>query len=416
MSNQLNSFAVTDASTTALKAAWQQAAQDRALFWPQLQGVNHMTRTELRRVDPTSTPSFGQIASYLLTDSGNWMEQIILEIQLSPITQTGGTVVSYRNDISGIIDSIRYYQAGTFLYQQNYDYLPWHNQVQLTFEQFTAKQIAEQILPLATRQANAAAGSQNFFIELPSPFDYYAIPLSLLTSPVRVEIQFKPMLNVIQFDGSNPQASIQSAWLRCRYVNSSPQLMADLASASKENGIMFPMMDLATTQGDFASLTSNIRFLLSEFKSICAYMGWWARDEAQIVNTTGNVTYEWTNSVAFTNWNLLDRGINVINNPDQLSPSYTRLIEIPWVFHCFFNVANIATAFPMVYSFCLEPERDLHLSQIFNSGQYDFSRTQSAFLSVFGTAATTGQTRITAYSIYYNVLILRNGSLTKYTL
>jgi hypothetical protein len=396
-----------------MKKRWEDPSQDRAMFWPQLTGLNRNTRTTLRRVDPTSTAAFGQVASFLLTDAGNFMEQITLEMQLSPITQTGGTVVSYRNDISGIIDTIRFYQAGSLLQQTIYDYLPFHNLCLLTYEQYVAKTAAEGILPLSTRQSAAAAGSQYFYVEIPSPFDYYSIPLSLLTSPVRCEIQFKPMLNCIQFDGSNPQASIQQAILRCRYVQASPQMMAEMAAVSTTTGLLFPFMDLVSTQADFASLTSNIRMLVSEFKSLSAYIGWWPRDEAQIVNTTGNVNYEWTNTISFTSWNLQDNSINTISNPDFVSPNYSRLVEIPWIFHCYFNVTNIATSFPILYSYTLEPERDLHLSQIFNSGYYDFSLTQSAYLAIVGTAATTGQTRITAYSIFYNAYVLRNGALLK---
>src|SRR5690606_24145869 len=99
-------------------------------------------------------------------------------------------------------------------------------------------------LPLATRQARAAAGSQIFYIQIGTLLDFLSTPLGLLTSSVRVEITFKPLANCIQWSaGTLPAASILSANLRMKYINCNPSIMSTILEASKKSSVLFPFYD-----------------------------------------------------------------------------------------------------------------------------------------------------------------------------
>lgn len=415
MTDQVSTFAVTDASTSSLKKMWQQMATDKQVFWPRLKGTNHNTIQFLRRITPQTAPQFGNTTIYQMDDAGDFVEDLTLELQLSALTLApGGTFAAYRNDISGIIQSIRFYQAGTLLQELRFDNQVFQDAYFTNFEEKQALLESAGILPFATRSARSVA-VQNFYIPLRTFLDYFSAPLSLLTSAIRIEITFKQFQNTVQFDVAPPTGSILAANLRVRYTNANPQMMSEMLEISKGSGMLFPFTDVAFTQNDFAPGTANIRFLLSEFRSLTLYLGAWLRESQQLDDQTGNPAFEWTNTVGFTNWNMQDRGVNIISNPDDLNPDYTKLHEIPEKFHCYFDPAQRFINFPMIFSWDIEPTVDLHLSETESYGYYDFSKTNSAYLNV-NFPASANALRLTAYGFFLNVLILRNGSLTKYTL
>lgn len=420
MSDQLNaSFAVSDASTASLKKLWSQMAEDKRVFWPRLKGTNPNTVQFLRQVRPQTQADFSQTVTYQLDDAGDFVEDMVLELTLSQIVSVGATFVAYRNDIgAGIIQTIRLFQAGTLLQELRYSEQVFQDLYMVTFEQNQALTESNGILPFATRAARAAAGAQNFFVPLRTLLDYFACPLSILTSAIRVEITFQPLLNLVQYDGATPTANILAANLRVRYSNANPQMMNEMLAVTKGPGMLFPFMDLAFTQNDYAAGTQNIRLLLSEFRSITAYVGGWLRETRQLDDTTGNPLFEFTNSVGFQDWNIQDRGVNIMNNPDNLTPDFVKLHEIPWKFHCYFAPAARFTDFPMLFSWAIEgPEVDLHLNEPENTGYYDFSRSNSAYWNLnIPAPGTANATRLTAYAWFYNVLVVKNGSCLKFTL
>jgi len=421
-SNQLQSFAVTDASTQSLKKLWSSKSVDQEIFFPSLRGTNPHTLPFFRRVSPMTQAAFGQTAQFNLDNAGDWVCQMVLELQLSQIVPTvGGAAVSYKNDITAaMIDNIQLFQGGTLLQRIANDELLFRNRCFQTYEDYQAKTEQEGILPLATRQARAAAGSQMFYVEIGTLLDFLSTPLGLLTSSVRVEITFKPLANAIQWSaGTLPAASILSANLRMKYINCNPDIMQTILEASKKQSVLFPFYDTNVTLTQFAANTTIIRFLLSEFKSISSYMGFMLRESQQVQDTTGNPAFEVSNSVGFVDWNMQDRGINVISNPDNLTPDFSKLIEQVSIFECYVDPSqrNSVDWFYIPHSFALHPQaaQDNHVTEILNTGYYDYSRTQSAYL-VINTPSSAVPLQLNAYSWFLNVLILRNGNLTKYTL
>lgn len=422
MSNQLQTFAVTDASTQALKTMWYSKNIDEEVFFPALRGTSPYTLPFYRRVNPMTAPAFGQTAQFNLDNAGDWVTQMVLELQLSQIVPTvGGAAVSYKNDITAAcIDNVQLFQGGTLLQRIANDELLFRNRSFLTFEDNQAKTEAENILPLATRQARAAAGSQMFYIEIGTLLDFLSTPLGLLTSSVRVEITFKPLANAIQWSaGTLPAASILSANLRMKYINCNPSIMSTILEASKKASVLFPFYDTVSTLTQLAANSTNIRFLLSEFKSITAYMGFMLRESAQVQDTTGNPAMEISNSIGFQDWNMQDRGINVVSNPDNLTPDFSKLIDQVDTFECYTDPAQRGGVdyFFIPYSFAIHPQsaQDLHVEEVIGTGYYDFSRTQSAYL-VITNPTSVNPLQLNAYGWFMNVLILRNGNLTKYTL
>lgn len=415
-SNQLTQYAVTDASVEGLKALFSRDNMDYEVFAPRLRGTSPATLPFYRRVDPQTQPNFGQTCVYQLDDAGDFAEEVTLELQMSQITQTGGTFVAYKNDISTIIDTIRCYQAGTLLQEiTRFDQIAFSDAVFQEYEDYVNITEANGVLPFATRSARAAAGAQNFYVNLRTFLDYFSCPLSLLTSPIRVEVSFKPMLNTIQYDGTAPVATIMNSVLRVRYINVEDKFMAAMLQASKKVPVLFPFMDISYTQNDYASNTTQIRFLLNEFKSIVGYMGWFLREVRQVNDTTGNPNWEITNSVPITDWNLLDKGVNIISNPDNRTNDQIRLCEIPHIFNTYSDPGLRFTQFYEVHSFSIEPLQPLLLNSTETLGYYDFSKTQSAYLQINLPADNT-PIRLTAFAWYYNVLIFKNGSITKFTL
>lgn len=420
-SNQLQTFAVTDASTQALKKMWWTPGVDEEIFWPQLRGTSPHTLPFFRRVSPTNPPAFGNTTQYNLDNAGDFVCQMVLELQLSQIIPSiVGSAVSYKNDITAAtIDNIQLFQGGTLLQRIASDELLFRNRCFQSFEDYQAKTEQEGILPLATRQARAAAGPQLFLIEIGTLLDFLSTPLGLLTSAVRVEITFKNMLNAIQFSAGTATATILSANLRMKYINCDPNITSAILEASKQKSVLFPFYDTVVTTQQFAAGTTTIRFLLSEFKSICAYMGFVLREQQQVQDQTGNPAFEISNSVGFADWNMQDRGINVVSNPDNLIPDFSKLIEQVSIFECYADPAQRGSVdwFYIPHSFGLHPQsaQDNHVTEVLNTGYYDFSRTQSAFL-VVNNPTSINSLILNGYCWFYNVLILRNGNLTKYTL
>lgn len=423
MSNQLQTFAISDASTANLKMLWSTPEVDAAIFYPRLIGTTaDYTQVFFRKLTPVSTPAFGQTCQYNIDAAGDWVCQMILELQLSAIVPSiAGSAVSYKNDITTIIDTVRLYQGGTLLQQMNYDQFLFQNRCFQTFEEYQNKSEAEGVLPLATRQARAAAGIQNFYIEIPSLLDTLATPLSILSSSVRVEISFKPMLNVIQFSAGTATASILQANLRPKFINCNPAVIQALLNASKTSSVLFPFMDFSNTRQDVAAGTTNIRFLLSEFKSLCAVMGFTLRESRQVDDTTGNPAFEISNSVGFTDWNMIDRSVNIVSNPDNLTPDYSKLVEQTYIFETYNDVAQRASIdwFFIPHSFAMHPwpaTMELDVNEMVATGYYDFSRTESAYLILNNPTVNNQALRVNAYCYFMNVLVLRNGALSKYTL
>lgn len=415
-SNQLTQYAVTDASVEGLKTLFSRDNMDFEVFAPRLRGTSPSTLPFYRRVDPQTNPAFGQTLIFQLDDSGDFAEEVTLELQISQVTQTGGTFVALKNNFSTCIDTLRCYQAGTLLQEvTRFDLQCFEEAVFQSYEDFVNTTEANGVLPFATRSARAAAGTQNFYINLNTFLNFFSCPLSLLTSPIRVELTFKPMLNLIQYDGTNPQVSILNAVLRVRYINVEDKFMAKMLQSSKQVPILFPFVDKSFSQNDYASNTTQIRFLLNEFKSLVGYMGWFIREVRQVNDTTGNPNWEITNSVPITDWNLIDKGVNIISNPDNRTNDQIRLCEIPWIFNTYSDPALRFTQFYEVHSFSIEPLQPLLLMSTETLGYYDFSKTQSAYLQI-NLPADANPIRLTAFAWYYNVLIFKNGSITKFTL
>ncbi len=420
-SNQLQSFAVTDASTQALKKLWHTKGVDEEIFFPQLRGTSPHTLPFFRRVTPMTGAAFGSTAQFNLDNAGDWVSQMVLELEVSQIVPTVvGAAVSYKNDATTYIDNIQLYQGGTLLQRIAYDELLFRNRCFQYFEDYQAKTEAENILPLATRQARAAAGPQLFYIQIGTCLDFLSTPLGLLTSSVRVEISFKPLANVIQWSaGTLPAASILSANLRMKYINCSPSIMSTILEASKKGSVLFPFYDTSQTLNQYAANTTNFRFLLSEYKSIVSYMGFMIREQQQVNDTTGNPAFEISNSSAFVDWNLIDKGVNILSNPDNLTPDFSKLIIQPDIFECYVDPSQRGSVdwYFIPYSFGLHPQsaQDNHITEVLNTGFYDFSRTSSAYLIVNG-ISTPNAVQVNAYAWFFNVLVLRNGNITKYTL
>jgi hypothetical protein len=418
-SNQLQTFSVTDQSVTALMQLFSSPPLeiDKAIFFPYLRGVSPKTLPFFRRINPQTNPQFGATIIYQLDNAGDFMENLTLELELSQITQTGAGAVAYKNDVTNIIQYIRFYQGGTLLQEHRQFELCFRNACFQTYETYAGKSISEGRLPFATRAANAAAGTQRFEIQIPSLFDTMAVPLSILTSAVRCEITFVPVLNFIQYTGTNPIATIMSANLRARYINVDPDILSALLQQSKQSSVLFPFYDSVQSQIDVAPMTNSIRFLLSEYKSITAYMGFCLRESQQVDDTTGNPAWEISNTVGFENWNMEDKGVFVVNNPNNLSPVYSKMIEQIQIFKSYVDPAIYKTPdfYYIPHSFSLDPSRDLHSHQIMQDGCYDFSRTQSAYLDI-NDPQSVNKLRLTAFAWFYNVVILRNGCLTKFVL
>jgi hypothetical protein len=421
-SNQLATFAVTDQSVSALKTLWTSPNLDidKAIFFPYLRGTSPKVLPFFRRITPQTQPNFGATVIYQLDNAGDFLEELVLELQLSAIVQTppvvGVGLTAYKNDATNAIQYIRLYQGGTLLQEHRQFELCFRNNCFQKYEKYVEKTIAENRLPFATRSANSGA-PQTFYIEIPSLLDTLSVPLSILTSAIRIEITFVPVLNYIQYNGTNPQATILSANLRGRYVNADPDIMSALLEQGKKSSVLFPFYDSTQTQIDVAPNTNQIRFLLSEFKSLTSHMGWCLRESQQVDDTTGNPAFEISNTVGFTDWNLEDKGVFVVSNPDNLTPQFSKLIEQVQIFESYLDPATYNTVdfFSIPHAFSLEPQRDLHVDQILGTGYYDFSRTQSAYLDV-NNPQSVNALRLTAFGWFQNVVIYRGGNLTKYVL
>lgn len=414
MSDQLNTFATSSYAAGDLMKRWQQMATDKKFLWPRLEGMNQNTRGYIRQIQPRTIPGFGQTVVYSLQKAGDFCKDLELELQLSAITQVGGTFVAYKNDIGGLFFNIRLYQGGALIQQRDFNENVFNDLFTRTFEETQALSESNGILPFATRAARAAAGPQTFFIPIRTLLDYFSCPLSLLSDEIQIQISFQPLLSMIQFDGTNPTASVLSANIRGEFFDVNPALMNEMLSASKIGSLPFPIVDLATVQEVIPAGTITHRMQLSQFRGMVSWFGGWVREQQQAFDMSGNPLFEYTNSVAYQDFNVQDRGINVISNPDNIVPGYTQLHTIPLDFHNYFNPAFRFTDFPMMWSWSLEPTLDLHLQEPIQTGCYNFDQTQSGYLVVNFAAPLVNPCVITAYGYFFNALLLTNGSLRKF--
>jgi hypothetical protein len=417
-STQITSgFSITDASTEALKQLFSSYEMDKQVFYPRLRGTNPKTLPFTTLIAPQSQPVFGQISIYQIDLSADFVLDLVLEIALSAVNGgVGATFSAYKDGVGDFcMQEVRFYQAGTLLYSKRYDFQSFENlTLEPTYAKYQSVQEACGYLPLGTRIARAA-GQQVFYVPIRSFLDYMSCPISALTSPIRMEITWRPMLNLIQYDGVGPTASILTANIRPHYINVNPELINEIAMNGQKGPVLFPFIDVSHTRIDLQAGIANVRFLLTEFKSIVTWMGFHLQETQQQDDITGNPLFELSNTVGFQNWNVEDKGVFLASTPQFLTPDYVNLHVIPYDFECYFDIALRNIRFNMVWPFGVHPQADTHENSPVVIGYFDFSKTQSAFLDIVNPASANAL-RLTAFGAFANVLIYVNGSLKKYTL
>lgn len=397
---------------------WEQASTDRQILWPKLQGMNHNTRTEIRQIQPRNTASFGNPCLFDMYLKANFLKDVVLELTLSPIVTPGSTFNAYRNDIgSGIIQAMRVYQSSSTIQERNSNDLDEFVFRDLFFQSFEGTQYkaeANGILPFATRSARSGA-NQTFFVSLYSVFDYLAVPLSILSDAVQLELVFKPLNRCVQTDGAiaGTVASIVSAVLRCEYVQVSPNLMNDLLTLSTTQGVEFPYIDIASQSFTENVGTQQIRELFGQSRGMGPYIFGFLRFQNDVYNATGDPLAEWTNTVPISTYNLQIDGINVISNPNDLPIQYAKH-QLTQEAHCYTDPATYNTTFPIFHTFALEPFADLHLQQPILTGYYNFDMASRNSYIIVNLPAPLAQTAVlTMFESFANSLIISNGSIRK---
>ncbi len=410
-SNQLGSFSVVDRSVAALKSFYTGGGVNQELFMPIARGASPRTRAFVVRVTPVSA-NFGQTAVYTIDNSGDYIEEIFLELNLSAIT--GAVNPSYKNDISTIIDSIRLFQGGTQVEEVwRYDKGTLCNQAFQTFETYQAKTFTEGVQPLAARQA-AAVAAQQFEVEIPSLLDFLSIPVSLLEgNSLRLEITFKPLANCVQFTAGTPAASILSANLRCHYIYADIKIMEKILAASKQSPVLFPFLDYGFTTRDIGAGSTSFRHLLSEFKGPVSFMSFMLRETRQVDDTTGNPAFEISNTYPVTDWNLEDKGVLVANTPDNQPFLYNRGVVRVHEFKAYSDPATFGQEYIVSHPFGVESWRIIQNEDVTARGYYDFSMTQSANLTLTFPANAV-PIRLSAFQWAFNAMLLSNGQLTRF--
>lgn len=416
MSDQLNSFATSSKAVADLSKVWHQPATDRQFLYPRLKGMSPKTRANLRSIQPKSVPAFGNTIIYSIFKAGDFVDDMVLELNVSAITQTGGTFAAFRSDMSGAFQEIRIYQGGALLQTRaSFNEYVFRDLFLQSYIDSVALQEANGILPFATRSARAAA-PQTFYIPLYTLLDYFSCPLSVLTDEIQIQITFKPLINIIQFDGTpgTQVATILSANIRGNFLDASPSLMNDILAASKSGSLPFGIIDFAYLQEAIAAGSLTHRTQLSQFRSLTTYMTGWVQEQQQLFDTSGNPLFEWVNSAEYLTFNVADRGINIASNPDDLPADYVKLHHLPEEFNAYFNPANRFTDFPMAFTWSIQQNLDLHLSEPILTGYYNFDSTQSAYIIVNFPAPIPVPYILSVYGYFANALLLTNGSLRKF--
>ncbi len=413
MSSQLASYSVTPASVADLKRLYQHYSFDRHVLWPKLKGMDHKTRCQLIQIQPKTVPAFGQTCVFSIFKTGDFMDDLVLELQVSQILFPGGTFASYRNDMSGCIQEVRVYQGGAILQTHTNEEYCFQNAYLQTFEEYQSLTEAVGALPLATRIARNAAGPQTFYIPIRCLFDNYSAPLSLLNEEIQVQIQFKPFNMVAQSDAVTPTGQILSANLRGTFLEAGNQLMADMFEQTKIGTLPFGVMDMTNVLDVIPAGIQTHRLLLTTFRSLTPYFFFWIREQRQLNDTTFNPNFEWTNTVPYLSFNMQDRGQNVASNPVDLPSDYVKLHMISTDFHKYFNPSNRFTDYPGLFSFSIEPIVDLHSLQVESMGYYDYSQTQSAYLIINFPAPLAVPCTLCAYGPFINAALISNGAIRK---
>lgn len=413
MSSQIASYSVTPASVADLKRLYEHYSFDRHILWPKLKGMNHKTRCQLIQIQPKTVPALGQVAVYSIYKTGDFMDDLVLELNMSQIAFPGGTFAAYRNDVSGFIREARLYQGGAILQTHTFDEYCFWNSYLSTYEEYQALTEAVGILPLATRIARNAAGPQTFYIPIRCLFDNYSAPLSLLNEEIQLQLEFRPMNQVIQSDSLNPTAQILSANLRGTFLEAGNQLMADMFEQSKIGTLPFGVMDMTYVTDVIPAGIQTHRLLLTTFRSLTPYFAFWVREQRQVVDTTYNPNFEWTNTVAYQSFNMQDRGQNVASNPVDIPSDYVKLHMISTDFHKYFDPSKRFTDYPGLFSYSIEPIVDLHSKQVENMGQFDFSQTQSAYLIINFPAPLAVPCTLSVYGPFINLALISNGAIRK---
>lgn len=412
-SNQIGSFSMTDRSVEALKQFYSQGGVDAELFYPHVRGASPSTISFVGYVQPATMPNFGSLGTWNCTNDADYVEEVVLELQLSAIT--GVATPSYKNDITTIFDQIIIYQGGTQLQViDRFDMLTLRNQALQDFEKSQGKQICENVQPLAARQA-AAAAPQTFEIEIPTFLDYLSVPLSVLQGfQIQIQIMFKPLLNCVQWTGAGtPTASILNANLRMRYVQADAAVVQKVADLMKVRPILLPFIDTAFSRQELATGSNSANFLLTDFKGPCPFMGWMLREKQQVEDTTGNPLFEISNTRAWTDWNITDKGYNLVGRPVNLPYLYSYGYVRPHVFRTYADPARLNVDYCTVHSFGVEAEKLISEEETVARGYYDFSMTQTARLQInFPVTATP--LILDTFEWAFNAFMLSNGRLSRF--
>jgi hypothetical protein len=415
-SNQSNTFAITPGSTATLSKAFFSPGLDRQFFFPSLRGLAPGTRRYWITINPQASSSFGGTSSWFLDNSGSFIDEVYVKLELSAITQTGGTTVAYRNDVSGFVQLCQINQAGTLLYLVQDDMFPFRNQVLMDVSEREAKYVTEQLdVPFAQRAANAV-NPQTFFLEIPLPCSQRAIPIALLSAPIQLQITWKPLLRVIQYDGTAPVATINSQNLRVSYIICNERVMGALLELSKKNDVMWPFIDLNFLTLPIPIGASNFDLLLSQFRSLCANMGFWIREARQLQDTTGNFNFEWTNSWGFNSWNITSNGLYIKSSPLNMDATLNLFVEIPDEYDSFIPATWFGVRYPQLSPFGVNEQsnRERHEEPPINFGNFNWSLSASSnFLNLHGILPDANQLVVSAYSFNFNSYLLSNGSLLR---
>lgn len=422
MTSQLyqNSFSTSTAAVNSLAQRLHKPAMDREILWPKLLGMSPKTRNETRRIDPRNTASFGNPCIWDVYKRADFINDLVLELTLSPIVTPGSTFNAYRNGIgSGIIQGLRIYQSGATLQElgsNNEDYQVFRDVYFSDYPNYAIKTEENGYLPFATRVARSGA-NQVFEVRLNTIFDYFAIPVSILSDVVQVEIVFKSMIRCLETDGAiaNTTASILSAVLRCDYAYVSPNTMSEMLTVSKTTGLEFPYLDFASQNFTIAAGTTVIRELCGQFRGLSPFVFGWLRANQDVSNVTGDPTREWTNTIAFNSWNLQIDGQDTVSQPDDMPARFVKHLLVDHA-HRYFDPANYNTSFPIFFPFSLEPFQDLdHLSGPIVTGYFDMDlASRNTYVIINLPAALVETCQLTMFAAFYNTVIISNGSIRKY--
>lgn len=420
MNNNIgNSYRMTDVVTDKLMALYT-SKDSESQWYPSFIGTCKEVRYAYRDIPFQSVMLYGRSANIYLPKAGDFIINMALHLTFN--AGAGATNPSFKQDISSLFERITLFYGGSIL-QVIYPDQIYCSSVQDDFETANIRVDRQGLVNLANRQTLATT-AQRYQFRIESFLDYSSFPVSLLADQIRVEFNLRQKTNITESTANFNLLTgldVTDNFLRVKYAYVKKDTLNNLAKLSlSQYGLFFPYLDSIHQQNVVPAGSTQLRVLLSNIKGLVSWGCFFIRETRQVNDNTGNVNFQFTNTIPWTSFNIQDSAVKIYPAENQNDMTFEENR-----FHRLYDLGSyVAPAIPSAvtdyrgfFTFSAHSvDHPLLPDQLENRGYYNFSATTNCFLNVTLQAPLANECYVDVFAFHHNALNLINGTVKAFSL